>query len=51
MILKPAVTFFQKNLIDKECKKAEIYGSISKTIDRNSEDLLTQNNEPKYKIY
>ena len=27
-----------------------MYDSISKTFDRNKEDLLTQNNEPKYRI-
>ena len=31
-------------------KKAEIYGSLLKAFDRNKEDLLTQNNEPKYRI-
>ena len=40
-----------KKLIDGGYKKAEIYHSISKTFDdRNREDLLTQNNEPKYRI-
>ena len=29
---------------------AEIYDSISKTFDRNREDILTQNNKPKYRI-
>ena len=31
-------------------KKADICDSISKTFDRNRGDLLTQNNEPKYRI-
>ena len=39
-----------KNLIDGGYKKAEIYDSISKAFHRNRKDLLTQNNEPKYRI-
>ena len=39
-----------KKRIDRGYKKAEIYDSISKTFDRNREDLLTQNNEPSYRI-
>ena len=39
-----------KKRIDRGYKKAEIYDSISKTFDRNREDLLTQNNEPNYRI-
>ena len=39
-----------KKRIDRGYKKAEIYGSISKTFNRNREDLLTQNNEPNYRI-
>ena len=39
-----------KKLIDSGYKKAEIYDSISKKFERNREDLLTQNNEPKYGI-
>ena len=31
-------------------KLNEIYDSISKAFDRNRKDLLTQNNEPKYRI-
>ena len=40
----------KKKRIDRGYKKAEIYDSISKTFDRNREDLLTQNNEPNYRI-
>ena len=36
-----------KEFIDRGYKKAEIYDSISKTFDRNRENLLTPNNEPK----
>ena len=39
-----------KKLIDRGYKRAEIDDSISKTFDRNREDLLKQNNEPKYRI-
>ena len=39
-----------KKLINRGYEKAEIYDSISKTFDRNGEDLLTQNKEPKYRI-
>ena len=37
-------------LVDREYKTAEIYGSMSETFDKNREDLLTQNNEPKHRI-
>ena len=40
------MTFCRKNL----SIEAEIYDNISKTFDRNREDLLTQNNESKYRI-
>ena len=36
--------------IDRGYKKTEIYDSISKKFDKNREDTLTQNNEPKYRI-
>ena len=39
-----------KKLIVRGYKKAEIYDNISKTLDRNREDLLTQNYEPEYRI-
>ena len=39
------MTFCRKNL----SIEAEIYDNTSKTFDRNREDLLTQNNEPKYR--
>ena len=39
-----------KKLIDKGYKKAEIYYSISKPFGRNRADLLTLNNESKYRI-
>ena len=42
--------FLSKKPIDRGYKKAEIYDSISKTSGGNKEDLLTQNNEPKYRI-
>ena len=41
------MTFCRKNL-SIEDKKIEIYDSISKTFDRNREDLPTENNEPKF---
>ena len=40
----------KKKNIDRGYKKAEIYDSISKKFDKNREDTLTQNNEPKYRI-
>ena len=36
--------------IDRGYKRADIYDSISKRFGRNREELLTQNNKPKYKI-
>ena len=39
------MTFCRENL----SIEAEIYDDISKTFDRNREDLPTQNNEPKYR--
>ena len=49
-IKKKIKIFLLKNLIDGGYKKAEIYDNISKAFDRSRKDLLTQNNEPKYKI-
>ena len=42
--------YLWNKLIRRGYKKADIYGSISKTFDRSKKDLLTQNNEPKYRI-
>ena len=39
-----------KNLIDKGYEKAEIHDNILKTLGRNSEDLLTPNKGPRYRI-
>ena len=39
---------FVEKFIDRRYKKTEIYDSVSKTFDRNRDNLLTQNNEPKY---
>ena len=39
-----------KDFIDRGYKKPEIYNSISKIFDRNRENLLTPNNEPKQGI-
>ena len=41
---------FVEKLIDRGYKKAEINDSIPKTFDRNRENILTQNNEGKYRI-
>ena len=39
-----------KDLIDKGYEKAEIHDNILKKLDRNSEDLLTPNKGPRYRI-
>ena len=41
---------FVEKLIDRVYEKVEIHDSILKAFDRNREDLLTQNNKPKYRI-
>ena len=46
-IIKLVVKFFWKNLL----VQAEIHDSIPETSDRNRENLLTQNNEPKYRSH
>ena len=39
---------FVEKFIDRGYKKTEIYDSVSKTFDRNTDNLVTQNNKPKY---
>ena len=48
---KASCDILSKKRIDRGYKKAQIYDSTSKTFDRNREDLLTQNNEPKRRIH
>ena len=47
---KASCDIVSKRPIDKGYKRTEMYDSISKTFGKNTEDLLTQNNERKYRI-
>ena len=44
------MTFCRKKTIDRGYRQDDICDKISKIFDRNREDILTQNNEPKYRI-